>query len=71
MDLYVHSTIFLDGLVPNYLSTGTTLPFTQELYVIEIRVHNDTLYLSCYQLAMMEHPVISSERDNSQTRGFM
>jgi hypothetical protein len=28
MDLYIHSSIRLHGVVSNYSSTGTTLPFT-------------------------------------------
>jgi hypothetical protein len=31
VDLYIHSPIFLHGVVLNYLSTGTTLPYIQNV----------------------------------------
>jgi hypothetical protein len=34
MDLYIHSPIRLHGVVLNYLSTGTTLPFTVVKYLL-------------------------------------
>jgi hypothetical protein len=34
MNLYIHSPICLHGIVLNYLSTGTFLPFTHGMYTV-------------------------------------
>jgi hypothetical protein len=36
VDLYIHSLIHLHGVVLNFLSTGTTLPFTFYIHVTYI-----------------------------------
>jgi hypothetical protein len=40
VELYLHSPICLHGIMPNYLSTGTTLPFYLYVYVSQMQCGN-------------------------------